>query len=414
MMMQVDGSVNMFVSSILMLGLLVLGFVLIASYRKKDLRWWVLRGVAVLAILFLFLAPVLHYMRMGRSVESATRLVGTPSESAIAVTDSSGGDVADLSAFPADVYPSRDLAVEALAGQLADAVAATADRHENELPFVRVQGQAPPAVLERVGAIMRQRAQTRMVLVKVPGGRPPGEVLATDLHCSVRIDDDEGEVQMALSGPSGQAVRAARFVDKPWAANFARFDSESEHRHLLARSERPCTSFAEASTAARESAAAQLLPAVRQAIDRRPGQGRHRSDCVHRDHELLPIVLEQLRQGVAIVDRFPQQYERAYGDLWRQSLLVDASAETMQTLADNVHAQLLVQRDIEQAHRRVQVESWAGIIGPIVGLAVLILAVYALLNAVTKGYYTGVLRAGAVVALGVAVGVAVALMMLLA
>jgi hypothetical protein len=84
-----------------------------------------------------------------------------------------------------------------------------------------------------------------------------------------------------------------------------------------------------------------------------------------------------------------QSFDGRAGKIWRQALLIDASAGKIEQLA-------LRKAVVARAMKM----SLARMFFSVVGLLVLITVVYAFLNAATKGYYAWSLRiAGAVLAL---------------
>jgi hypothetical protein len=382
---------------LILLGLLVAGAVLlVVLLRKKGLLWLLgiaaaIVGVLVVGAIF-FAIPLVAY----RTMEREETLTATARDRGVAVvaTDRSAAEPLDTSAFLADVYPSAAQAVRAVAAQLARSVPTV---HEGPaLPVVRVRGRAPRELLEQAAEAFRGSSLARSVEVSpdVPGGVDRLEVprLASrgeEVLCGVRVDSGkEGGVQLVLSGPAGQVTRTARFVEKPWAANFARYVSESSASHILAQSRWLGSSFAEAERAARDDAAGQLMAPVRQSIDRDIAAGRFRPADRPSDGELRRLIGAQLRRGHLVTERFTQRFRRPYGDVWRQSLLVDSSPKRVDQLAAGIAAQTA-------GERTAAMSSWARIGLSIGALALLIFVVYLVLNAATKGYYVWVLRAAA-------------------
>jgi len=102
-----------------------------------------------------------------------------------------------------------------------------------------------------------------------------------------------------------------------------------------------------------------------------------------------PVNSTDILEGGFILDRFVQSFEGTAGKIWRQALLIDASAGKLKKLARQKAV-------IAQARKM----TWARMFFSIAGLIVLITVVYAFLNAATKGYYAWSLRiAGFVFAL---------------
>jgi hypothetical protein len=89
-----------------------------------------------------------------------------------------------------------------------------------------------------------------------------------------------------------------------------------------------------------------------------------------------------------IVDRFSQQFDGIAGPIWRQALLLDLSKDKIEPLARAKFALI--------AHRQ---RTGANILLSFIGMAAVILLVYAFLNAATRGYYVWSLRIAAMVLL---------------
>jgi hypothetical protein len=192
-----------------------------------------------------------------------------------------------------------------------------------------------------------------------------------------------------VTGPGGQVVHQAAFVEKPWCDNFAAFVADHpEARWIVAQSPRPCTTASEAQQEALRDGAMKLSPDVRRLI-RSIG-----SSFVSNQAGVEQTLQSGLQSYVA--DRFVQGFSRPYGQVWREAILIDASDRTITSLASACERQIRSER-----------RSWARTVGSIAGLFVLICLVYVFLNVLTKGYYTRGLR---VVAAGmVLVGVAATL-----
>jgi len=391
---------------LILLGLLVGGAVLlVVLLRKKGLLWLLGIAAAIVAVLVVgaifFAIPLVGYRRMER--EEMVAATARHRDVAVEAAKRSAVEPQDTSSFLADVYPSAPQAVRAVAAQLARSVATV---HEGgALPVVRVRGRAPRELLEQAAEAFRDSSLARSVEVSPdlpgPATRPKG---GAEVLCGVRVDSGkEGGVQLVLSGPAGQVTRTARFVDKPWAANFARYVSESSDSHILAQSRWLGSSFAEAERAARDDAAGQLTGPVRQSIDRDIAAGRFRPADRPSDGELRRLIGAQLRRGHLVSDRFTQRFRRPYGDVWRQSLLVDSSPKRVDQLAAGIAAQAA-------GERTAAMSSWARKGLSIGALALLVFVVYLVLNAATKGYYVWVLRAAATAL--VAAGIAAVLLLL--
>ena len=179
------------------------------------------------------------------------------------------------------------------------------------------------------------------------------------------------------------AVAAAAFVDKPWVANYAGFITRTPGRWIVARSDpgRPAGSAGEAASLARRAALGDVVSRV---TARMPDPGRFDRNRIDR------LVESRLVSDRLVHDRFPQKFERPYGSLYQEAVLIDASDAKMDSLARDVRRAL-------EAERRARV-------GGVAGAGAVLLVVYALYrfaNAFTRGYFTWSLRtAAAAVAAG--------------
>jgi len=389
---------------LLLVGLAVGGIVLL-FVKLRAKAWWVLAPVGAVFLLAAFLWRVgvptepLPGPPRGRDVarpmgvpsprgsEAKRELLPTPSDGAL------------MSGFLADRYPSAMQAAEALARLLSPSVATVSAGGGHEAPTVRVTGQAPAELLRLVAEVLHKDALVRDVVIPLPEAPATQPAGGDAISCGVRMEgEQEGSVQIVLSGPRGQLSRSTQFVSKPWAANFARFLSDANDSYVLARSGRPCPTRGEAEQAALDNAAAQLAPRILLGIDRGVADRRYDPSGRPTPREVRTWLADELRGAKVLQDRFMQRFERPYGDVWQHALLVRASPEALDKIAASVA------RTASGQHR-ARMHTWYSRIGSVVGLLALILAAYVVLNAATKGYYVWVLRlaAGALVAGGAAV-----------
>jgi hypothetical protein len=184
------------------------------------------------------------------------------------------------------------------------------------------------------------------------------------------------------------------FVDKPWAADWSAYTNRTRENVLAGRSASPCTSAAEAESAARRSAAAALLPLVRQQLTQEYSGRRVLNDAV-----LTEMIESNLRSRELIRDRFTQRYTRPYGDVYFATVMVDASQPTVNAI---------VRDSMQQAERRIQ--RGVGIVLAFLLLLAITTIGYVLLNWLTKGYFIWRLRFAAMMmlALGAITALAIA------
>jgi len=190
-----------------------------------------------------------------------------------------------------------------------------------------------------------------------------------------------GTIQASILAGNRQASMTAEFVDKPWVEDFSRFlNKRPNSQFIIAKSAESCMTEAEANQQAVQNACTQVAHMIGQVPLRRSGVPISFAK---------PVNSADILDGNFILDRFVQSFEGTAGKIWRQVLLVDASAGKLKNLARQKAV-------IAQARKM----TWARMFFSIIGLIVLITVVYAFLNAATKGYYTWSLRiAGFVFAL---------------
>ncbi|MDB5323393.1 MAG: hypothetical protein JWN40_5024 [Phycisphaerales bacterium] len=168
-------------------------------------------------------------------------------------------------------------------------------------------------------------------------------------------------------------------VVKPWVEDFAAFASASGAKQwIVGRADAPCLSEAESFEAASRDACAQLLARMRQRLAR--------SNDARNEEWLQRRLAQELAVGSIVTDRSVSRIRRPYGEIWSEAILVDASSNRLAKI-ERDYSTWLNQR--QQAKRSAAVS--------IAGLSLVILGIYAGLNAVTKGYFRGRLRTGAAV-----------------
>jgi hypothetical protein len=403
-------------------GLLVLGIVLAVALTKGKARWGIL-GAVILVVLVASLALLMHFVRERRFRETDIRdpqateardvAVGlrerrtargpTPGgrDSAVEVVDASVPQ-------KADVYPSAPLAAAGLMTDVARALESITPTNAPP-PTVHLFGEAPQSVLDAAAAALRTEALVRNVEVSLgssaatrPTSAPSGTTDAVTCEITQRSGDEQ-IVRAVVRGPRGQLTRSASFVDKPWAADPGRYLSNSGRHHVVARSRRLHANARLAMTGALTDAADQLLPLVRRGIRRAVANGRLNPRAEMSDARLRELLIGRIRSERLLRDQFISRSHRSYGDVWSHSLLIDASPQTMDEFAVKLGAEAV-------GYREARVSNWAHMALSIGGVLLLILLVYLLLNAATKGYYAWILRLMAVI-VSAAVAIGVALLM---
>jgi hypothetical protein len=183
-------------------------------------------------------------------------------------------------------------------------------------------------------------------------------------------------ILMLLVGSAFGNEAPARF-DKQWAADPSEFlSSAGDRQWVIGRSTTPSLSGAEATQRACRDAARQMASLIYPVS--RGGEREWASEQLYAD----------LTRGDMVRDRSVTRIQKPYGELWSAMVLVDASPARMRAVAAG-YGQL------HDARRRTTARQWMSF----AGLFASILVVYAVLNALTKGYFRGRLRAMAVLSL---------------
>ena len=403
-----------------LLGLILLGIVLAVALVKGRARSGVLGAIVVTVLVSSLLAiatmvgvrhrrsaetglreaqtavardvAVEQQRRTARIRSNATRRTRTPDGSEATEVVQTGTD----GPGSADVYPSPELAA---AGVMKDAARAleSVTQANSPPPTAYLVGDAPRQVLDAAAAALRTHGLVRHVevqqcssaLMPSPPTGPSGTADVVTCELELRADGEQ-IVRATVRGPRGQLTRSASYVDKPWAADPGPYLSYTKDRNIVAQSRRQHANPQLAMHDAMDDAAAQLLPHVRRGIRRAVADGQLDPRAEMPDGRLREMIVDRVHSGELIVDRFASRSRRSYGDVWRQSLLIDASPHVMDRLAINLGGQAM-------AYRNVQFGSWSKLALSIGGILLLILLVYLLLNAATKGYYVWILRLVAVI-----------------
>lgn len=290
-------------------------------------------------------------------------------------------------AFVPDVFPSEIDAARALGkrwGQAVQVGSATVDVESSSKTlahaFSEGMGLANPML-----RVATSTGDVRVSLSKALATQPDEEVEESQDDSRVR----SGTVTLKVIDRSDAkpgvptAPMSERFVEKPWLADFAGFvTAHSGSRWIVGKSDplRPALTPAEAARAAREAAANEVVRVLQAKLAGELGR--------HNDHRAREAVMTHLVDGTDLVaDRFPQAFDRSYGTVYREAVLINASHEALQPLVDEV-----LQLDGRERHSRGR--AFAG------GLAAMLVTfvLYRLANFVTRGYFTWRLRTVAAIA----------------
>jgi hypothetical protein len=372
---------------ILPLFLLMFGVIaLLVFFVKLCLkRPWVAL-IAVLALLFLLVAPVLF------TFPRTVRVTSHPAWSSEDTMDSTAAiwlpGIEDE--FKANVYPSKLSAVRSLglrikeplqlvfgAQKLPSRIILFKGAHANELfeefgnAITRTYPGTTWTIKPETAAVQEDEVGIRLDIVNVQTlpapwrGKSTNQITNGTIHASVLSADKYASIK-------------ADFVEKPWVEDFSGFsNTESNSQFTIARSADSCMTEAEANRQAIDNACKQ--------VNKMLGQVSRRLSKIP-VHFTQPVNSADILEGDLVLDRFVQSFEGTAGKIWRQALLIDASTDKIRQLA---HRKASMMR----AEKRTLVKVSTSIFG----LIILITIVYAFLNAATKGYYVWSLRIAGIV-----------------
>jgi len=209
------------------------------------------------------------------------------------------------------------------------------------------------------------------MLVSIGVETPPGPTTAPSTSA-----------RKSAAAPSRTLTKlSAKFTDRGWADAPAEFPNGT---WTVAGTPNPVESVNRAEDVAFEQAANPLTPRVAERAGIVAGVGSQRVSAQ---------IKAALKRGDACVaDKFAQSFQRPYGTVYAEQLLIDASPDKLGALARRVASAARA----ETAVRTVQVEETRTTFKQVLGFMLVVLVLYWFLNAATKGYFTWQLRAGAV------------------
>jgi hypothetical protein len=295
--------------------------------------------------------------------------------------------------FEANIYPSKLSAVRSLGLHIDRAIQQVQENIVSPGRIVLLQGAQNHQLVEELGrAIKKVLPQTNYFIEPETAAVQDNEVAILLNTVDVQTQPvawasnsgsnlTSGTIEATALEKGKQCTINARFIEKPWVEDFSAFLNSNPNSHfIIAKSSESCMSEAEANNQAVQNACAQVAAMI--------GQGPVRRSGVPVSFA-RPVTPADIVEGGFILDRFVQSFVGTAGKIWRQALLLDTSTNKLKNLARQKAAIANIRR-----------KTFAGMFFSVAGLILLIILVYAFLNAATKGYYTWSLRiAGAVFAL---------------
>ncbi len=303
--------------------------------------------------------------------------------------------------FVADVYPSIDSAAEAVGRsvgrELLLIVAKDADwisqpllvRRENSGRMSSRETQLlTQEVLDALAAGIRQTADDQLTVLSndaAAQGAQPVPVLILGLSDDVGVDDGRvhalsGKISAAYQAPNGLTWVGTDFTQAVWVTDPRTFAAHFKQGNwLVAYSDTAHISQAEAMRDAVEAAAEVLSKQVGARMTQlSPQTGRR---LPQDSGALTRNITNELLARRPFSDQFTQRFDRAYGTVWRQAILINAQPQLIediaQSISSNIHDQVTHQRTL-----------WFSL----AALGALIFGMYLFLNAATRGYYAWSLR----------------------
>lgn len=343
--------------------------------RRSRMRWLILPLVG--------LGIVIGLARARHERERPSFVMERPIPAALPADEGAARDSYDpSSALLANQYPSRKSAIDALTAQICDRIS---ESGRSSPDAVQINGPADPDDLQSLADAITLRWPAANVEIAAPA--PPNlsydrESLYLSLIDTHRSESGDIEISSSLGGKSRSL--STGYSDHPWAADLASFlSSHAGQTWIIGRSGKAALNPAEAEHLARQDAARQVEQFVRQQLE-----------ATHSHFGVPESITKSL--NLPIADRFVQRFHRPYGDFWSEAVLVEVPHD----YAESIHRQQIaaIQMHVNRARRTMP---------PLTISLLTILVGYAVLNGLTQSYFTGRLRALAVLLSFGAIAIAV-------
>jgi len=371
---------------LILLSFAVIG-VIVLLIKLCAKRPWIV-AIIVLGLLVL-IVPYFAWVSLDRPVSHHTEVLLPSTSAPLQETTTSIWLPGIEDEFEASIYPSKLSAVRSLGLHITEPVEQVFGEAQ-PAGFILFRGAHEQGIIEEFGrAITRTFPDINWTIAPETVAVQPDEVgiridiVKVHTHPAPWMSGSENEmtsgtIQTTVLAGDKQASLKAEFVEKPWVEDFSGFlNTRPNSRFVIAKSTESCMSEAEANNQAVQNACTQVADMLGQTLPRQSGVPVSFAK---------PVNSADILEGGFILDRFVQSFNGTAGKIWRQALLVDASAEKLRNLA----RQKAIVAKVRKRH-------FAGMFFSIAGLLVLITVVYAFLNAATKGYYAWSLRIAGIV-----------------
>ena len=404
----------------------IVGLIVLLVRSKPAVRWIIIAAIAVVML------PVMGVMFLRATVHRDVRAVppisvprAMPVEVVGSATTPPSSDAWQPTVdktFVADVYPSPRAAAQALARKLVPLLIMVT--RERQAPsIIELRGDGLPAsdadqIVADMAEVLRSKfnaATVRAVPATAVHIKEAERVFAESMTPASSIEPvNQNAVSIVIDMPNGTArngtawdanfqelagpLRAhlrvggsdaqyscnVSFIHKPWVDDYATFISARPNgQWLRARS----SQFA----VTQHEAAEQALRAAAEVLSERSWtNGLKRPYGVQGDgpqakEKIVGVLIDALRRGNFVVDKFAQRLSPSYGEVWRQAILLDVSPDKVHTF---IQPFVTVQHVGRTTPGRAQAATLWSLLArglPIAGLVAFICVVYAFLKLATNG-----------------------------
>jgi len=311
--------------------------------------------------------------------------------------------VEEFQNFQADVYPSIEAAAEALGRRVGQQLIETGVSADEPKRMVYVWQDEDLEYIDRgvlesvVIGLIQKLDDPAYISIERP---PTQDSVAVNLALQdIRFDNHNrwrthtesrsGAIALRVLMPEGPFSVSTRFNETPWIVDRTSFASDYTNGDwLVGYSDGTHSKHKDAKRDAILAASDALLPLAQARINRLSASDQHHfvQQMAKDPNWLRDKVADELVSRNLATDRFAQRFDRPYGTVWREAVLVDASPSRVEEIARSLVQGL----DSKIAQHRATWFSFAALLG-------LLFGTYLFLNLATKGYYAWSLRTAVVI-----------------
>jgi hypothetical protein len=283
-----------------------------------------------------------------------------------------------------DVYPSHNSAAQGVAQQIAAALDQFSQPRSKIFIWQESSSSISSDVRKEIATVLSARFPAAHVQIDRPADADPAapsiQISGSEWWSNTDAADfgDKGEIIATLSGPT-TATFHGKFDHKLWVDDFSSFvNSQPSTTWLVGQSNHFCATVAEADDLARDDLANQLAADIQKRVASIPN---------HRSYDDIQSYAHNMVRGIQVNDKFLQQFNAPHGALWQEAVLYNADNQQFSNFIDYAVSGGF-SASVKYAPKQI---------GPMILLVVVILALYAFLNWITKGYFTTRLKIVALV-----------------